>query len=88
MTVFVANLPYSITDEDLAECFGQYGAVQRATVVLDRNTGRSKGFGFVEMPNDAEAQAAIAELACSKWLGRTIGVREAIERQEKPKKNL
>jgi cold-inducible RNA-binding protein len=57
--LYVGNLPYSVRDEDLQQSFGQFGAVTSAKVMMERDTGRSKGFGFVEMGNDAEAQAAI-----------------------------
>ena len=59
--LFVGNLPYTTTNEDLGEFFAQYGEVLSAAVIMDRATGRSKGFGFVEMANDAEADTAIAQ---------------------------
>lgn len=62
MNIYVGNLPYSTTDEDLRELFGQYGEVASASVIMDRDTGRSRGFGFVEMPSQAEAEAAISAL--------------------------
>ena len=69
--IYVGNLPWSTTTDDLYAMFQQYGQVTRAQVVTDRETGRSRGFGFVEMPNEPEAQAAIAAL--NKTSGQAIG---------------
>lgn len=80
MKLYVGSLPYSTTDQDLADLFGQLGQVISATVITDRDTGRSKGFGFVEMSNDEEAQRAISELNNSSLSGRNIIVNEANER--------
>ncbi len=82
MKLYVGKLPYQTTDQDLADIFGQLGQVISATVIMDRETGRSKGFGFVEMSNDQEAQAAIQQLNNSTLEGRTIVVNEANERRE------
>ncbi len=76
------RLPYRTTDQDLADLFGQLGEVISATVIIDRETGRSKGFGFVEMSNDQDAQNAINQLNNSTLEGRTIIVNEANERRE------
>lgn len=77
MKIFVGNLNYKVTDEDLAEAFEPYGEVSSASVVMDRNTNRSKGIGFVEMPNDDEAQAAIEGLDGTDLQGRSMKVEEA-----------
>ncbi len=75
--LYVGNLPYSVTDSDLQQMFEAYGAVSSAQVIMDRDTGRSKGFGFVEMGSDAEAQAAIAALNGKDAGGRSLTVNEA-----------
>src|SRR5262249_51281339 len=75
--LYVGNLAYSVSDSDLQQLFGQHGTVQSAQVIMDRDTGRSKGFGFVEMSNDAEAQAAIAALNGLQHEGRSLTVNEA-----------
>ena len=79
--IFVGNLPFSATDQVLMDTFAQYGAVESAKVITDRNTGRSKGFGFVEMATDAEAVTAIEKLNGAEYEGRTITVNEAREMQ-------
>ena len=75
--LYVGNLPYSVSDSDLQEMFGAHGTVQSAQVIMDRDTGRSKGFGFVEMGSDQEAQAAIAALNGQEVEGRALTVNEA-----------
>ena len=75
--IYVGNLPYSITEAELEEAFGAYGTVTRATVIVDRETGRARGFGFVEMENDAEANAAIEALNGSDLGGRALVVNKA-----------
>ena len=75
--LFVGSLPFSTTEEELRKLFGECGQVTSASVVNDRETGRSRGFGFVEMPNDAEAQAAIQKLNGSNVGGRQIAVNVA-----------
>jgi hypothetical protein len=79
--IFVGNLPFSATDQVLLDTFAQYGAVESAKVITDRFTGRSKGFGFVEMGSDAEAVTAIEKLNGAEYEGRTITVNEAREMQ-------
>ena len=71
--LYVGNLSYNVDSSQLQELFGQHGAVQSAEVIADRETGRSKGFGFVEMGTDQEAQAAIAALNGQQFEGRVIG---------------
>jgi RNA recognition motif-containing protein len=79
--IYVGNLPWSTTTDDLYAMFQQYGAVTRAQVVTDRETGRSRGFGFVEMPNEAEANAAIAALNEQPMEGRPLTVNIAKPRE-------
>jgi len=75
--LYVGNLPYSFRDNDLEQTFSQYGSVSSAKVMMERDTGRSKGFGFVEMGSDAEAQAAIAGVHGQNFGGRDLVVNEA-----------
>jgi len=75
--LYVGNLPYSFRDEDLQQTFSQYGSVGSAKVMMERDTGRSKGFGFVEMGSDAEAQAAIQGMNGQQVGGRGLVVNEA-----------
>lgn len=82
--LYVGNLAYSVRDQDLQDAFSQYGAVSSAKVMMDRETGRSKGFGFVEMGSDAEAQAAINGLNGQPVAGRAVVVNEARPREERP----
>ena len=82
--LYVGNLPYSVRDEDLQQSFGQFGAVTSAKVMMERDTGRSKGFGFVEMGNDAEAQAAIAGMNGQPLGGRSVVVNEARPMEARP----
>lgn len=82
--LFVGSLPYTTTQQDLAGLFGPFGQVTSTVVISDKFSGRSKGFGFVEMPNDAEAQKAIAALNNSKVGDRTIVVSVARPREERP----
>lgn len=80
--LYVGNLSYGITDQELAAMFQPHGNVQSAQVIMDRDTGRSKGFGFVEMGNDQEAQAAIAAMNGKESGGRTLVVNEARPKTE------
>jgi len=82
--LYVGNLPYSVRDEDLQQAFGQFGTVTSAKVMMERDTGRSKGFGFVEMGNDAEAQAAINGMNGQPLSGRSIVVNEARPMEPRP----
>jgi RNA recognition motif-containing protein len=75
--LYVGNLAYTVTDSDLAQLFGAHGTVQSAQVIMDRDSGRSKGFGFVEMNSAEEAQAAIAALNGQQHGGRALTVNEA-----------
>ncbi len=83
MNIFVGNLPYSATDGDLEQLFSQHGQVERASVIFDRETGRSKGFGFVEMPT-SDAQTAIQHMNGFQMGGRPLRVNEAREREARP----
>lgn len=85
--VFVGGLPFSTTDEELKELFAAHGAVASATVVRDRDSGRSKGFGFVEYENDEEGKAAEKALNGSEIGGRSISVAEARPKEDKPRSN-
>ena len=82
--LYVGNLPYSVRDEDLQQSFGQFGAVTSAKVMMERDTGRSKGFGFVEMGSDAEAQAAITGMNGQPLGGRSVVVNEARPMEARP----
>ncbi|MFT4243754.1 MAG: RNA-binding protein [Acidovorax sp.] len=82
--LYVGNLPYSVRDNDLEQAFGQFGAVTSAKVMMERDTGRSKGFGFVEMGSDAEAQAAINGMNGQPLGGRSIVVNEARPMEPRP----
>lgn len=81
MDIYVGNLAYEVQDDELQEVFAQYGEVESARVLLDRDTGRSRGFGFVKMPNREEAESAIEALNESEFQGRPLRVREAEERK-------
>ena len=81
--IYVANLPYSTGDDDLRSQFEAYGTVEKATIIKDRDTGRSRGFGFVEMPNDDEADAAIEALNGTDMGGRPLTVNEARPREQR-----
>jgi RNA recognition motif-containing protein len=84
MRLYVGNLPFQVTEDELRSAFSAYGSVASATVVIDRDTGRSRGFGFVEMTNPSEAQAAIRGLNGSRLRDRVLTVNEARERAERP----
>jgi RNA recognition motif-containing protein len=82
--LYVGNLAYSVDDQSLQQAFAEYGQVASAKVMMDRDTGRSKGFGFVEMGSEAEAQAAIRSLNGQSLDGRAIVVNEAKPREDRP----
>ncbi len=83
MRIFVGNLAYNTTEDDLKNAFGQFGEVESAEIIVDRQTNRSRGFGFIQMPNSSEAQTAIAELNGSDMQERTLRVNEAHPKGEK-----
>ena len=82
--LYVGNLPYSVRDEDLQQAFGAFGSVNSAKVMMERDTGRSKGFGFVEMGSDAEAQSAISGMNGQSLGGRSLVVNEARPMEPRP----
>ena len=82
MKIYVGNLPFSVDDEELKKLFSSYGEIEEASIVKDKFSGRSKGFGFVEMPNNAEAQSAISGLNGKELQGRSLKVNEARRRSE------
>ncbi|MFB9884933.1 RNA recognition motif domain-containing protein [Balneatrix alpica] len=84
MNIYVGNLAYSVTNDDLKEAFSAFGEVQRAAVIMDKETGQSKGFGFVEMADDGQAEAAIAALNGAPLKGRNVKVNQAQPRPERP----
>jgi RNA recognition motif-containing protein len=84
--IYVGNLSYETSTNDLETAFSEFGQVSRATVVSDRETGRSKGFGFVEMPNDQEAELAIEGLNDRSLGGRNLKVNVARPREERPRR--
>ena len=86
VNIYIGNLAYGVTEEELRDAFGQFGEVSSANVITDGQTGRSKGFGFVEMPNDNEAEAAINALNEKPLSGRPIRVNPARPRGEKPQR--
>ena len=85
MNIYVGNLSYDVTDAELRNAFSQYGRVKSAKVVNDNMTGRSRGFGFVEMETDDEGRVAIAEMNGKDLLGRAVVVNEARPREERPR---
>jgi RNA recognition motif-containing protein len=85
MNIYVGNLSYNVTEEDLKGIFEEYGEVTSTKIVMDNFTGRSKGFGFVEMPNNENANTAIAELNEAELDNRTMRVNEAKERTSAPR---
>ena len=81
MTIYVGNLVYDVTSEDLTEVFSEYGTVKRVSLPTDRETGRPRGFGFVEMESDDEETAAIEALDDAEWMGRNMRVNKAKPRE-------
>jgi cold-inducible RNA-binding protein len=82
-SIFVGNLDFNVAEDDLRQLFGRYGQVDRITVMTDRETGRSRGFAFVDMANRDEAEKAIAELNSSELAGRSLNVTEARPKVER-----
>ncbi|MGB3512156.1 MAG: RNA-binding protein [Microcoleaceae cyanobacterium] len=83
MSIYVGNLSYEVTQEDLSEAFKDYGTVKRVQLPTDRETGRIRGFGFVEMEAEAEEEAAIEALDGAEWMGREMKVNKARPRENK-----
>ncbi|MBP7737147.1 MAG: RNA-binding protein [Spirochaetes bacterium] len=86
MNIYVGNLSYKMTDEDLRKLFSDFGTVAESKIVSDRDTGRSKGFGFVEMPNQAEGEEAIRQLNGKEIEGRSINVNIAKPKEDRPRR--
>ncbi len=84
MNIYVGNLSYDLTDQDLKEIFSEFGEVTKVSLIMDRDTGRPKGFGFVEMAEDSAGQSAIDELDGASLNGRNIRVNEAKPREDRP----
>jgi RNA recognition motif-containing protein len=84
MKIYVGNLSYEVTEDDLRQAFAAFGPVESVAIIKDRSTGQSKGFGFVEMPSKEEGQAAITGMNGKELKGRTLNVNEALPRTEKP----
>ncbi|NTW56133.1 MAG: RNA-binding protein [Chlorobiaceae bacterium] len=84
MNIYIGNLPYSVSEDDLREAFSQFGQVNSANIITDKFSGRSKGFGFVDMPSDSEGREAIDAMNDKDFKGRTIKVNEARPREERP----
>jgi RNA recognition motif-containing protein len=82
MTIYVGNLSYQATEEDLSSVFAEYGTVKRVVLPTDRETGRMRGFAFVEMTEDAQEDAAISELDGAEWMGRQLRVNKARPRED------
>lgn len=87
MNIFIAGISYNLSNDDLGELFEEFGEVTSAKIVMDRETGRSKGFGFVEMTNDEEGNAAIAALNDKEVDGKTLAVSVARPREEGPRRS-
>ena len=85
MSVYVGNLSYEVTQDDLSSIFSEYGTVKRVQIPTDRETGRPRGFGFVEMESDAEENAAIEALDGAEWMGRSLRVNKAKPREDQPR---
>ncbi|WP_221414040.1 RNA recognition motif domain-containing protein, partial [Elizabethkingia miricola] len=81
------NINYSVKESQLEELFASYGAIQSAKIIMDRETGRSRGFGFVEMPNNDEANTAIESLNGALFQGKNLNVSEARPKEEKPRRS-
>jgi RNA recognition motif-containing protein len=84
MNIYIGNLAYTVSEDDLRDAFSQFGKVDSASIINDKFSGRSKGFGFVDMPNDSEAREAIESLNDKDLNGRTVKVNEAKPREERP----
>lgn len=87
MNIYIGNLPYSTTDDELAALFSEHGEVMSAKIIMDKISGRSKGFGFVEMPEDGEATTAIEALDGKEIGGRPLKVNKARPREPRPQRD-
>jgi RNA recognition motif-containing protein len=86
MTIYVGNLSYQASEEDLKVVFAEYGSIKRVTLPIDRETGRMRGFAFVEMDTDDQEDRAISELDGAEWMGRQLRVNKAKPRESAPRK--
>ena len=86
MNIYTGNLPYTISEDELRDLFAEYGDVSSVTIITDKYSGKSKGFGFVEMPHQAEAEEAIKNLNESSVKGRNIKVNQARPREDRPQR--
>lgn len=87
MSIYVGNLSYQVTQEELSGVFAEYGTVKRVQIPTDRETGRMRGFGFVEMETEAQEDAAIEALDGAEWMGRDLKVNKAKPREDKKRSN-
>ncbi len=87
MEIYVGNLPWSVNDQDLADAFSEFGKVERASIIVERPSGRSKGFGFVTMNDNEEGNRAIEAMNGKEMEGRPLKVNEARPREERPPRN-
>ncbi|MDJ0729924.1 MAG: RNA-binding protein [Crocosphaera sp.] len=87
MSIYVGNIPFTVTDTELTDIFKEYGEVKRVYLPVDRETGKMRGFGFVEMETEDQEAAAIKELDEAEWQGRTLKVNKARPREERPSFN-
>jgi len=85
MNIYIGNLAYTVSEDDLRDAFSEFGEVANASIINDKFSGRSKGFGFVEMPKDSEAREAIESMNGKDLNGRTVTVNEAKPREERPR---
>ena len=83
MSIYVGNLSYDVTDADLEQVFAEYGTVKRVQLLTDRETGRPRGFGFVEMDTETEEESAIEALDGAEWMGRALRVNKARPREDR-----
>ena len=84
MSIYIGNLPYQVTEDAVSEVFAEYGTVKRVQLPTDRETGRMRGFGFIEMSSDEEENAAIEALDGAEWMGRDLKVNKARPREQRP----
>ncbi|MEN9215767.1 MAG: RNA-binding protein [Gloeomargarita sp. HHBFW_bins_162] len=88
MTIYIGNLNYRVTKEDIQEVFAEYGSVKNVVLPMDRETGRMRGFAFVEMNEDDQEDKAITELDGAEWMGRQLRVNKARPKEDRPRENF
>jgi RNA recognition motif-containing protein len=86
MNIYIGNLPYNVTEDELKDLFSEFGEVSSVSIIMDKFSGQSKGFGFIEMPNNSEADKAIKALNESELKGRNIKVNQAKPREQRPQR--